>query len=214
MIPFDPDNPLAQVPEETLRANAALNDYAALGAGRSLEKLVQSWAGSGPTRHLATVKEWSSKYSWQERIARYHELLIARQREETERRWVARREEERERAWGFANKLIERAEQMLSFPLATVEKVSNTRREGTNIIVEERTIIQPVRWSQRDIAQFAETASKMARLAAGMETERAALDIDMDLLSLTAEDLEKLSPEELAELTAKVNGLVQSRRRG
>lgn len=60
-------------PEMTPKAAQAFADYAALGAGRSLDKLVthyQSRPESAPTRQLTSLKVWSTKYGWQDRIKR------------------------------------------------------------------------------------------------------------------------------------------------
>jgi hypothetical protein len=67
---------------ETSRARQAWADYLALGEGRSLEKLAADYvsrSGSGPdpdretgpappTRFLSTLKEWSARFGWQERL--------------------------------------------------------------------------------------------------------------------------------------------------
>jgi hypothetical protein len=60
---------------ESRKALLACNDYLRAGPGRSLQKLYQTYTGSGPTkpptRHLATLKEWSRLYEWQLRAAQY-----------------------------------------------------------------------------------------------------------------------------------------------
>lgn len=54
---------------------------------------------------------------------------------------------------------------MLKFPLA--ERI--TRKDGV--------VIKPARWSARDIARYMEVASKLGRLAAGMETDKTQVDM-------------------------------------
>lgn len=63
-------------PIETPRAAEAFADYVSLGPSRSLQKLVdfyratpQSSTKPPPTRHLDTLKDWSVKHGWQDRIA-------------------------------------------------------------------------------------------------------------------------------------------------
>ncbi len=69
-------------PQETPEAAAGYAEYAAMGQGRSLEGLVQQRVqnGSKASRRLATIKEWSSKYNWQERIKLYDAAQIERER--------------------------------------------------------------------------------------------------------------------------------------
>lgn len=62
--------------EESARAAQSYADYLALGAGRSLVKLLGEYAervrsGSGvpPTTRLNTLKKWSAAHDWQGRIA-------------------------------------------------------------------------------------------------------------------------------------------------
>jgi len=58
-------------PKESPEALQAFEDYYALGAGRSLDKLVaqyRSQTGNRPTVRKATLAEWSSSFEWQERI--------------------------------------------------------------------------------------------------------------------------------------------------
>ena len=72
---FSGDSPLSRTANETQKANTALMDYWLMGAGRSLEKLRQSYVKSPssnepPSVHLRTLQKWSSRYHWQARIAR------------------------------------------------------------------------------------------------------------------------------------------------
>lgn len=53
-------------------AELAFAEYVNLGSGRSLEKLCdlyRSRTDSVPTKHLTTLKTWSIRYAWQNRIA-------------------------------------------------------------------------------------------------------------------------------------------------
>lgn len=59
-------------PRETAGAQAAFADYVALGPGRSLEKLAESYRSrseSVPTRQVSTLKVWSTTHDWQARLA-------------------------------------------------------------------------------------------------------------------------------------------------
>lgn len=58
-------------PKETPKAAEAFSDYVGLGSSRSLELLAsvyRSRTEPAPTKHLRTLKDWSSKFRWQARI--------------------------------------------------------------------------------------------------------------------------------------------------
>lgn len=58
---------------ESNKARQAFEDYFNLGAGRSIDKLVQKYnepsTKSPPTKHRATIGKWSSAHNWQQRVA-------------------------------------------------------------------------------------------------------------------------------------------------
>ena len=58
---------------ETNKARQAFEDYFALGPNRSLSKLHRMYTEvtpeNSPTKHLRTLKMWSTKHDWQSRIA-------------------------------------------------------------------------------------------------------------------------------------------------
>jgi hypothetical protein len=60
---------------ETDKSYAALVDYCRLGAGRSLRRLkdlYRSYTGQKPpTRHIGTLKTWSTTHGWQARVSEY-----------------------------------------------------------------------------------------------------------------------------------------------
>lgn len=178
---WDPDAPLTRMKGERTDANQALNDYALMGAGRSLAKLCDHYKrgqnvgsslaqpGGGvspagrtppaqpPTKRLPTLETWSSRYDWQRRVAAWQALQIAKEHE----KWEERRREWRERAFGLATSLAEKAELMLRMPI--VQTV--TRANGLKVI-------EPADWSFNTPAQMAAVADKLARLAAEMDTDR------------------------------------------
>ena len=189
---WDSDAPFARAKWETQKANRALKDYIAMGPGRSLTKLHKVYTedtlekGESPTKCLRTLKNWSSRYDWQARLACWDEL----EREDEEETWRDRRRKIREGEWGQARILLDRVEQMLKFPLAQVERVEETYIDGRPKAV---TIVNPVRWSQRDVARFMQVASELGRLAAEMEQQR--LDV-----RITEGELDDKIAEELARL--------------
>ncbi|MBK9944369.1 MAG: hypothetical protein IPP13_22445 [Kouleothrix sp.] len=206
-LEWDHSNPLGLCAGESPQAHQALHDYALLGPGRSLTGLYRTYTectpGStdlspAPTRQLRTLKRWSSEDSWQERIARYDALLLEREREDHERRWVKRREAEREETWQLAQELRAKAKEMLKFPLADVEHVTAQRRGANGVQQVDMTVIKAARWALRDIAALGETAAKLARLSADMPTDRLAIE------DLTPRDLEGMSTEELQLLKQQI----------
>jgi hypothetical protein len=82
---------------ETPRAQQAWADYLAMGAGRSLEKLLAAYrvrqesAGrtSVPAVRLRTLYDWSSAFGWQDRLS---EIAERESQETIERRSAERRE--------------------------------------------------------------------------------------------------------------------------
>ena len=70
-FPWSRADPLARVGAETRLANAALRDYAAMGPGRSLDKLLDRYRSvpdACPTKRRPTLHEWSVRYAWQARV--------------------------------------------------------------------------------------------------------------------------------------------------
>lgn len=159
---WDPNDPLARMSGERTDANQALNDYALMGAGRSLAKLCDWYrgqrvgnvgAGSGggppaqpPTTRLPTLEAWSARYDWQRRVAAWQAIEAAKERE----LWEQRRREWRERAFELAQKLADKAEEMLKRPVPN----------------------EPTGWNFNTPPQMLAVADKLARLAAEMDTAR------------------------------------------
>ena len=168
------DDPLTRCTRETRKSNIALWDYALMGPGRSLGKLVSKYRLNAeplpPTRQHSRLKIWSTRYHWQDRVSAWEAIKTA----EDEAQWDERRREIREGEWLRSQALLKRADRMLKFPLERVEKVETVYEDGRP---KEVVIVEPVRWSQRDIARFMQVASELARLAAEMEQRRQALDV-------------------------------------
>jgi len=172
---WDKETPLARIKGETIKANTALYDYALMGKGRSLFKLWERYTHQEstevtPTRTLRTLKGWSTKYAWQDRVAAFQQQQDAEEAE----KWKARQLETRQAEWDDAQALRKRADQMDQFPLPRIEKVEEVYEDGRPKSV---TIVNPTGWGQGDIARNRQAASKLARLAAEMETDSKKLDI-------------------------------------
>ena len=58
--------------KETNRSRQAFEDYYNMGPGRSIHKLLalyQSQPKTRPTKHVSTLKSWSTTHGWQNRVA-------------------------------------------------------------------------------------------------------------------------------------------------
>jgi len=72
---------------ESRKAIIACNDYLRMGPGRSLAKLCVRYRAATelpPTKRLKTLKDWSRRYGWQERVSAY-EAEQERQKNEKRR---------------------------------------------------------------------------------------------------------------------------------
>ncbi len=189
-----PDDPLARLPDEPEHAHRALIDYEAMGDARTLDALAaryQCATEAPPTKRRKTLAEWSGRWNWQERVALAYDARAARERAAREAVWAERREVVRTQSWDVANKILARALELLDQEF--VEEVT-VKRDGKEI-----PVLKP-RWSMRDIATLTETYDKLARLAAGMDTDQQRVIIE----GLSPEDLESLPDEELDRLAAKL----------
>jgi len=166
VITWDRADPLAQAAGESRRANQALRDYAAMGAGRSLRKLhgryVQQPSNNpptgfhAPTASFTTLSTWSLKHDWVARAERWDQVAA----QEAEAAWRERREEEREEEWHLTRALFRRARDMLDYPLV----VEVEDEEG-------KPVQRATNWRMADAARFIELAAKLARLAARMHDD-------------------------------------------
>jgi hypothetical protein len=199
----EPVNIWDRQPRESAQAYEAARTYFMLGADRSLEAVAQRLHKS-----KTIAGRWSARHSWVGRAAAYdaHMQLIDDQEHERARRkeiekWERRRLEQRENDWQLAERLRERANEMADRPIEVVQKVMRETRVDGHIIYQEVDEHHPAGWDWRSVPKIAETAAKLARLAAEMETDRAALTVQDQ-----RPDLSKLSDEELEvyeRLTAK-----------
>lgn len=158
-----------------------------LGLTRSYQAVAEK---TGRTEKI--VKRIYHKFRWTGRalardkyLARVELDAAKRRIEQDAVKWVQRYSELRETEFDLGKKLVARAIKMLAFPL-TEEKIIDTagpmvRDFETGELVPTRQvtiIVKPVGFKQSDVSTFADTASKLMRLAAGKETERKVLGID------------------------------------
>lgn len=175
-------------PGESLRAYEAARVYFELGPSRSLAAVAQKCKKS-----VSLVARWSSRWSWRERAAGYDQHMamvemnarrqaLAQEAEE----WARRQTELRDQEWEASRALLERAREMLAFPLTTV-----VENDGA-------TIVQPARWSFKDVAAFLDLASKLGRRAADMDEPGAQVHRALEKeLATTLDRLEQRLPRDI-----------------
>ncbi len=156
--------------------------YLLLGPSRSLYATYTAWrARSGAEsaqKRAGLPQSWrqaAERWEWAKRAEKFDENERAQQFTE----WQRRRDELREQEWKFSKELLDKAQQMLVFPLAKTTRTAES--DGQTVITE----VYPARWSIGDVARYLETASKLARLALGEETERVGINSG---LALTVDD--------------------------
>ena len=175
-----------RLPDEPNMWYARFLRYRDLGPDRSLLGTYNGWrsergrknaTGCPPRWHF-----WFERCGWAPRAESWDEAERARlaelrlQEEGVERKkWAERREALREREHTVGLELLQKAQQMLMFPLATT-----VNEDGT-------MIIQPGRWSFATAANVIATADKLLRLAADMETDHTRVTLDDVLAGLPTE---------------------------
>lgn len=154
---------------------ARFQTYLLLGASRSVYAAYNEFRdkrGAASARKRAGLpKSWrsaSEKWEWTKRAEAFDE----HERAEQLQQWAQRRDELREQEWKYAQDLLDKARQMLVFPLAKTVRAE----QGDGKLVTE---IYPTQWKIADAARMLETASKLGRLALGEETERVAHQVEV-----------------------------------
>lgn len=140
--------PQERRPEETAKAFAAFVEYLRLGPQRSQEQ-----AAANLRKSVGTLRKWAERHGWVARAAEYDALCVEQEMavQEVLRKsravdWVKRQDALKEAEWDIAERCIAKARELLGRP--------------------------DVKWSGGDIAKLLDVASKLARLATGMETDR------------------------------------------
>lgn len=149
-------------------------DFLRQGPGRELLAACNEWRDrKGHQRSSYTAGSWRrncEKWHWRDRAAAYDAAQDLR----IQREWEERRRELRETEWARSNELLDKVRQMLQLPIIEAETQQRTDENGN---VTSVTIVKPADWRLRDIPYTFETASKLARLAAEMETERTSEEV-------------------------------------
>lgn len=177
-----------------------------MGAGRSLEKLVQVYTSSGiekpPTRHRATLGVWSSTHDWQARVAEYDRLLAAEAEAE---RQVIRRQRRialEEADWRDGGELRAQALALLAEVPKFLRRTETEVKQDGELI---RVITLALATGPGELARVLKVASELQRLSTGEPTEihkqvETELEAFLDLLK------NNLSEAEYARIVALAAG--------
>ena len=143
-----------------------------MGGGRSLLKLTENytvkWPDDGtkpPTRYLQKLKLWSSKYHWQDRLARLLEIRNAHREAVRLQRLEALEDDDWQLGEALKAKVLELLEELEKFQ---TETVSETVGEDGEIV---RTIIKRYKPALSHISQSAKIASELQRWSTGAATQ-------------------------------------------
>jgi hypothetical protein len=143
--------PFEQQPRESNKAFAAFSLYLSLGPQRSTAAVARKLAKSEQL-----VRRWSAKFGWTERVAAHgaHLALVEREAIEAVARgksaeWESRKQKLRETEWAMHERAIAAAKRGLDAYMESDKVYANLA----------------------DIARMLEIASKLGRLATGLDTD-------------------------------------------
>ncbi len=180
-------------PGETSTAYAAFCTYRDLGPTRTLLAAYQQ--GGGPKRGPKGAQEtsghwkrWHRRHEWRSRAEAYDAYLDEEKRRAEAQKWRERGEDLVEEQYQLAVAMLEKARQMLAFPLVrqTVEQRDEDGRP-THITIE------PVRWTFGTAARLVMVAVELGRLATGLPTKNEmSVHFEVDPAKLSDEQLERI----------------------
>lgn len=162
--------PWEQQPDESAQAFAAFKLYRDAGASRSVDAAYRASKGLQESikRAPGRWREWSLVFDWAHRASVYDEYLdgieqAAREKAAGEQaeKLAAERAQLKRTEFSLAQLLIEKAKTMIEFPL--VRTVVEEKRDKAGNVISQ-TIINPAKWSFRDVVRMFEMGSKLARL--------------------------------------------------
>lgn len=158
-----------QLPNESAKAYRAFGDTAFSGLSvrrllaryQEVKDLIQESYDTAieppPTLKLNTLKDWSRKYSWQQRLKSWrpiHEAYKRKQWSDRERAILERWNQNRTRLLDSVERLLDKADLLVKHP--HIEKIVKKQvvAEFAGQVIETQTIIAPAKWGFRDVAAF------------------------------------------------------------
>jgi len=161
------NHPFEQQPRESAKAFAAFSLYLNLGAERSTAEVAKQLAKS-----KQLVRRWSAKFGWSDRVAAHgaHLAIIEREAMAATVRgkaaiWEKRETQLRETEWSMHERAIAAA------------------KRGLDAYMEKEKVYANL----ADIARMLEIASKLGRLATGLDKSNGESQNDDDLPALRVE---------------------------
>ena len=155
-----------RLPNESAPAFEAFTTYCRMGGQRTTRAVARKLRKS-----VALIQRWSRKNGWKARTALWDDQQVHAQQTATEkaelelaREKARRRDKVQERAWEIAEKLIQKAQDMLQFPVGRQERTES--EDGKTVTM----IAHPARWTFADVGRLATAADTLARLSCGMAT--------------------------------------------
>ncbi len=168
-----------RTPGESAKAHHAFEIYCVLGPDRSLNAVAQKC-----NKSVSILGRWSARWGWVGRAAAYdeHVRIIEEQARQQERAHHAaemerRRIQMQDEAWEMFQKLRQRVERMLKFP---VEDVTST---------DGKTTIKAARWDFNTLPRLIESLVRLAAIAVPEEPETR---INIDWETLSDEQLQRI----------------------
>lgn len=147
--------------------------------------------GHGVSR---TWKAWAVDFDWYERAHAYQlwkrreEILFDEEERARDAAVMAGiRQRHRDQALSLGQAMIDKARAMLQFPLAEVERTVTVYEDGK---AREVQVFKPGRWNFTTVARLVDSADKLIRLAADMDTQRTTVNF-----MLLHEEAERLAAE-------------------
>lgn len=161
---------------------------------RSKDTAYAEFTGREGAQSPPSWDRWATRYRWAARVLEYERWRKGREVMEEERKqrdenakWEAIRQQERERGLKIGQALLEKAQAMLQFPLAEVERVTAVYDDGRE---KEVQIFRPAGWNFGTVARMIEVGSKLTQLMSQMATEHHKID-----LSLIYDEADKVAKE-------------------
>lgn len=161
--------------KEPVDAFERFQDYKILGPGRSLLSAYNRWrVRQGQEKSKSTTPAWRKlrkDWDWDNRALAWDEsqrIKEDKRYEDARRTWRGKEEEVRQREWDMARKLIDRAEEMLNYPLVQ-QTIDHEKSKVT---------IEPARWSARDIPAYVKLATELARAASDLDRNKTVTEMD------------------------------------
>jgi hypothetical protein len=165
-------------PTDTPRSLAALNDYAAMGAGRSLRDLAalyrrQSVDGSStakpPTTRFETLGTWSTAHDWQARVAVYDAAVASDAEADRAALRQQRRRELEDLDYFQGMDLRNRVSELLAEMPRFIRHTESEVRQNGELV---KVITLALRAGPGELARALKLASEIQRLSVGEATEQ------------------------------------------